>query len=152
MMKQNKQVAMSLERQHIKHVKHYYRTLAEINMNLANIHKSIERRVNKKKYQFASDYVNQFISYTSVWNVKFVYNLENPEVALLQIFHLDYIFEQEPNNRFKRERRLFQEQKEIFDQVNPFKEEHIASRKQRMLDYIEEQTKQVHQQSDSSDT
>lgn len=149
-MKDNKQVAMSLERQHIKYVKHFYRTLAEINLNLATIHKSIERRINKKKYQYATEYVNQYISYTSVWNVKFVYNLENPEVALLQIFHLDYIFEKEPKNHFKKERRLLQEQKEIFAQVNPFKEEQIALRKQAMLEYIEEKSKQEKQQPENS--
>jgi len=135
-MKQHKQVALSLERQHLKYVKSYYKTLADINMCLGNIHRSIQPRIDKQKYRYTTEYVNQYISYTNVWNIKFVYNLENPEVALLQIFHLDYIFEHEPENRFATERKLLEEQKERFFTVNPYKAEQIQSRKQEMLDYI----------------
>lgn len=141
-MRQNKQVALSLERQHLKHVKSYYRTIAEINLCLGNIHRSIERRIDKQKYQHITEYVNQYISYTNVWNIKFVYNLENPEVALLQFFHLDYIFEHEPENRFREERMLLEEQRKLFAEVNPYKEEHIRSRKQAMLDYIRNHAEQ----------
>lgn len=141
-MKEHKEVAKSLEHQHIKYVKHFYRTLAEINIKLANIHKSIEHRIDKQKYRYATEYVNQFISYTTVWNIKFVYNLENPEVVLLQIFHLDYIFEREAKNQFKLERQQFEEQKKLFSQINPFKEEQMTSRKQKMFDYIAQQEKE----------
>ncbi len=137
-MEQNREVAKILERQHIKHVKHFYRSIAEINLELANIHRAIEHFIDKKKYQSITDYVNQYISYTSVWNVKFVYNLESPEVALLQIFHLDYIFSNEPKIRFKKERNIFIEQKNLFNNLKPFKEEHVQMRKQKMLDYIHE--------------
>lgn len=140
-MKQDKQVTLSLEQQHIKHVKSYYRTLAEINLCLGNIHRNIERRIQKQKYRYATEYVNQYISYTSVWNIKFVYNLENPEVALLQFFHLDYIFEHEPKNRFKSERLQLEEQRKLFSTVNPFKEEQIQLRKQQMLHFIKERSK-----------
>ncbi len=137
-MKGDRQVAMSLERQHIKHVRHYYRTIAEINVELAKLHKIIEVDINKEKYKFASEYVNQYVSYTSIWNVKFVYNLESPEVALLQIFHLDYIFDHEPENLFIKERKMLLEQKEQFFKLKPYQEEHIELRKQNMLQFIEE--------------
>lgn len=132
----DRQVAMSLERQHIKHVRHYYRTIAEINVELAKLHKDIEITINKDKYKFASEFVNQYISYTTIWNVKFVYNLESPEVALLQIFHLEYIFDHEPESSFAKERRLFVEQKELFLKLKPYQDDHIAMRKQNMLQFI----------------
>ncbi|WP_421663348.1 hypothetical protein [Lysinibacillus telephonicus] len=139
----DKQVAMFLERQHIKHVRHYYRTVAEINIELAKIHKNIEVDINKDKYKFASEYVNQYISYTTIWNMKFVYNLESPEVALLQIFHLDYIFKNEPESLFIKERRMLLEQKEQFFKLKPYKEEHIAIRKHKMLQFITEKENEL---------
>lgn len=132
-MKQHKQVALSLERQHLKYVKSYYKTLADINMCLGNIHRSIQPRIDKQKYRYATEYVNQYISYTNVWNIKFVYNLENPEVALLQIFHLDYIFEHEPENRFATERKLLEEQKERFLQSIPIKRNKYNQENRRCL-------------------
>lgn len=141
-MRQHKQVALSLERQHLKHIKSYYRTIAEINLRLGNIHRSIEYKIDKQKYQYATEYVNQYISYTTVWNIKFVYNLENPEVALLQIFHLEYIFEHEPKNSFITERKQLEEQRKQFSEVNPYKEEQIRSRKQEMLNYIKRRSEQ----------
>lgn len=141
-MRQHKQVALSLERQHLKHIKSYYRTIAEINLRLGNIHRSIEYKIDKQKYQYATEYVNQYISYTTVWNIKFVYNFENPEVALLQIFHLEYIFEHEPKNSFITERKQLEEQRKQFSEVNPYKEEQIRSRKQEMLNYIKRRSEQ----------
>lgn len=136
-MNTNKYVMKSLEQLHIKHVRHFYHSIAEINIELAIIHKSIEINIDKQNYRLVTEYINQFISHTSVWNVKFVYNLESPEVALLQIFHLEYIFEHEQNNRrFKRERAALEEQKERFLQLKAFKSEHMKLRKQKMLDYI----------------
>lgn len=135
-MNTEKYVAKSLEQLHIKHVRHLYRSIAGINLALAKIHKSIERKIDKQNYRVVTDYINQFISYTSVWNVKFVYNLESPEVALLQIFHLDYIFENEQNDQFISERASLKDQKEKFYQLNAFKLNHIKQRKQKMLDYV----------------
>ncbi len=116
-MNTDKYVVKSLEQLHIKHVRHFYRSIAEINLELAKIHKSIEVKIDKQNYRLVTEYINQFISYTSVWNVKFVYNLESPEVAMLQIFHLEYIFEHEPTRRFKRERAALEEQKEKFTSI-----------------------------------
>lgn len=135
-MNTEKYVARSIEQLHIKHVRHLYRSIAGINLALAKIHKNIERKIDKQKYRVVTDYMNQFISYTSVWNVKFVSNLESPEVAMLQIFHLDYILEQEPSCYFERERAKLNELNEKFQQLQAFKLEHIEMRKQKMLQHI----------------
>lgn len=138
-MKADKQVIKSLERQQIKHVRHFYRSIAEINLELAKLHRNIELKIDKNKYQLISDYVNQYISYTTIWNVKFVYNLESPEVALLQLLHLEYIFENESESLFNKERNNLNHQMELFMKLKPYKQEHVQLRKQNMLNYIKEQ-------------
>ncbi|SOC10852.1 hypothetical protein SAMN05880501_10647 [Ureibacillus xyleni] len=140
-MYQNRQVALSLERQHNKKIRHYYRVLADINLELAKLHKNIEVKINKEAYKHITEFVNQYISYTTVWNIKFIYNLESPEVALMQIFHLEYIFRHEPEARFMKERRILQEQKERFDSLKPYTKEHVQLRKQRMVEYLNEKEK-----------
>ena len=139
----NKATALQLERQQLKNVRHYYRTLAEINVELAKIHKSIQFNINKEAYKYATEYVNKYISYTTVWNIKFIYNLESPEVALLQIYHLEYIFNSESEELHLKERRIFSEQKDFFMRVTSFSKEHMEIRKKAMLDYIAQYEQEV---------
>lgn len=138
-MRTNKHVAKLIDRQNVNKMKHLYRSITNINIELAKIHKNIEFDINKKLYKHATDYVNQYISFTSIWNLKFVYNFENPEVALMQLFHLEYIFEHEPKNRFKQERNAFAKQYESFLETKIYPTQHINLRKQKMLDYIKQQ-------------
>ncbi len=123
----------------MKKVRKYYLSVADINLALAKIHDSIGPYIDKEKYKDASDYVNQFVSYTDIWHMKFVYNLESPEIALLQIFHLIYIFEQEPADKFGKEREILKQQQMEFDSLKPYKDEQIVARKEKMLQYIVEQ-------------
>ena len=133
----NKHVASSLEKQQLQNVLKYYLSIADINSTLSKVHQSVMPHIDLEKYKYATDYIHQFISYTSVWNLKFVANLESPEVALLQIFHLNYIFSQEPANCFTQERAILEEKEQYFYSLKPYKEEHIQKRMQTMLSYIE---------------
>jgi hypothetical protein len=132
----NKHAAKMLERQQSKKTRQVYHALAELNLSLNQLHKSIERYIDLDKYKYATEYVNQFISYTTVWNMKFVYNLENPEVALLQIFHLTYIFENEHESEFTKERRELTQLVAQFEEMNPFKQEKVEERYAKMVQYI----------------
>ena len=133
----NKHVASSLEKQQLQNVRKYYLSVADINSTLSKVHQSVMPHIDLEKYKYATEYVHQYISYTSVWNLKFVVNLESPEVALLQIFHLNYIFSQEPANCFTQERAILEEKEQYFYSLKPYKEEHIQKRMQTMLSYIE---------------
>ena len=133
----NKHVASSLEKQQLQNVRKYYLSIADINSTLSKVHQSVMPHINLEKYKYATQYIHQYISYTSVWNLKFVVNLESPEVALLQIFHLNYIFSQEPANCFTQERAILEEKEQYFYSLKPYKEEHIQKRMQTMLSYIE---------------
>lgn len=140
----NRYVAKSLERQQVKQTRQFYHALAELNLELSKIHKSIERVIDKDRYKYATEYVDQFISYTTVWHLKFVYNLENPEVALLQIFHLNYIFTHEAPEQFSSERYLFGQCKETFNTINPYKLELVEDRYSKMLQYIDDNESPSH--------
>ena len=134
----NKQAASSLEKQEMKSVRKYYLSIADVNMKLSKIHQQLKPHIDLEKYKPATDYIHQYISYTTVWNLKFVLNLESPEVALLQIFHLNYIFQHEPLGRFMQEREQFLEVEQYFYSLKPFKEDHIERRLLAMLTYIRE--------------
>ena len=108
-MDKNKHAARSLERQHLRNVRKYNLSVADVNIALSKVHQAIMPHLDLEAYRLATEYIHQYISYTSVWNLKFVANLESPEVALLQIFHLDHIFKNEPANRFKKERAILAE-------------------------------------------
>lgn len=133
----NKHAAISIEKQHLQNVRKYYLSIADINIALSKVHQAVLPHINLEKYKYATDYIHQYISYTSVWNLKFVVNLESPEVALLQIFHLNYIFSQEPANCFTQERAILEEREQYFYSLKPYKEDHIQKRLQTMLSYIE---------------
>lgn len=133
----NKQTALSLERQHLKKIRKYYLVVADINVALAQLHKKLRPQLDVAKYQFATDYIHQYVSYTTVWHLKFVTNLESPEVALMQIFHLEYIFSHEPADRFIKERAILQEKQQLFHNLNTFSQEHIDKRREKMMAFIQ---------------
>lgn len=133
----NKQAAHSMEKQQLKAVRKYYLSISDINMKLSKIHQQIQSQIDLNKYKYATEYIHQYISYTSVWNLKFVLNLESPEVALLQIFHLNYIFQHEPENNFTQQRQELVHVAADFFSLKPYKDDHIERRLQAMLHYIQ---------------
>ena len=132
----NKHVAKSLESQHLKSTRKYYHSIADINLELMKVHRSIERYINKERYAAATSYVNQYISYTTIWNIKFVYNFENPEVVLMQLLHLNYILTNEPKDNFLDERQLVIQQEQKFKKLKPYRDEQIELRIEKMQQYI----------------
>ena len=62
----------------------YYLSIADINSSLSKVHQAVMPHIDLEKYKYTTEYIHRYISYTSVWNLKFVVNLESPEVALLQ--------------------------------------------------------------------
>ncbi|MER1998393.1 MAG: hypothetical protein ABS882_01355 [Lysinibacillus sp.] len=111
--------------------------MIKINTSLAVIHKKLQTHISTEKYADATSYVAQFIPYTTIWNIKFTYNLESPEVALMQILHLEYIFSNEDANLFTKERAILVEMKQLFLAYSPYSKNLIALRKQRFLDFSE---------------
>lgn len=129
-------IAKSLERQHLKSARKYSLIISDINIALTKIHQQITNQIDHSKYRAATAFVDQYIAHTSIWQIKFVANFENPEVVLMQLFHLDYIFQNEPAVCFSTERELLNEQWRKFSEVMLYTEEQIQQRKQKMLHYI----------------
>lgn len=130
-------IAKSLERQHLKSARKYSLIISDINVALTKIHLQITDQINHSKYEAATAYANQYIAHTSIWQIKFVSNFENPEVVLMQIFHLDYIFNNEPSDLFSAERELLNMQWQKFANIMLYTEEQLLQRKQKMLQYIQ---------------
>lgn len=131
------QSANALNSQKSRTAKKYTLAIADINTELIKIHKILERCIKRSDYQAATAYVDQYISYTTVWNIKFVYNLENPEVTLMQLLHLNYILQQEQAEQLEPLRRAVTEQQAKFHELQPYRDEQIALRKEKMLSFIE---------------
>ena len=113
--------------------------MKEVNIELAQIHKRLERQIDVNHYKHATNYVNQYVSYTSIWNMKFNYNIESPEVALLQCLHLYYILNNEHEETLQQERQTVDSMYKLFSKYKPFSDEQIIIRKQQMLRHIDEQ-------------
>lgn len=130
-------IAKSLERQHLKSTRRYPLLISDINTELINIHQQITDQIDHSKYEAATAFVDQYITHTSIWQIKFVCNFENPEVVLMQFFHLNYIFKNEPTDRFLTEQGLVNEQWQKFVAIMLYTEEQIQQREQKMLHYIQ---------------
>lgn len=134
----NKYVARLNEQQERLNSKKFYGTINDINTKLSKVHRSIATKVDIEKYKPATDYLNQYILHTDVWNLKFLMNLENPEIAMLQIFNLEFIFAVEKNAPLEEELATFEEQAKLFYSLGVYSEEHLEKRKQNMYWAIQE--------------
>ncbi|MGN7477045.1 hypothetical protein ACTHOQ_04245 [Solibacillus silvestris] len=134
-------VAKSLERQHLKSMRKHSLQIIDINTVLKDLHHRIASCIDAGKYEAATTYVNQYISHTHIWHIKFVCNLEEPEVALMQIFHLQYIFRQEPADKFIKEREILEEQYGKFRAITLYSNKHMEVRRQKMAQFIKEYKK-----------
>ena len=133
-------VAKSMERQHLKSVRKLSLQIVDINTALKDVHHQLAPHIDETKYEAATAYVNQYISHTHIWNIKFVCNLEDSEVALMQLFHLKYILDHEPAELYQNARDILEEQREKFKVITLFPNEHIEMRRRKMLDYINNYT------------
>lgn len=133
-------VAKSMERQHLKSVRKLSLQIIDINTALKDVHHQLAPHIDESKYEAATTYVNQYISHTHIWNIKFVCNLEDSEVALMQLFHLKYILDREPAELYQNERNILEEHREKFMAITLFPNEHIEMRRKKMLDYINNYT------------
>ena len=113
-----------------------HKVMFQVNQELAQIHKSLFNEIDQEKYFYATEFAEQYISYTSIWNIKFQYNLESPEVAAIQILHLEYIFEQEESQQFQPQRAIFNDIAILFNEHKPYTDQMMSLRRQKMLDYI----------------
>lgn len=131
----NKHAAKSFEQQHLQRVRKSTHAIIDINIALGDVHRTLHKHIDITPFEPATTYVDQFVSYTTVWNLKFVYNLESPEVAMLQLFHLRYILKHFPEEQFTAERAIVEENFTKFNEVKPFTDDNVANRFEKFLSF-----------------
>ena len=110
-----------------------HKVMQEVNTELSRVHKTIKQYINHEQYIHATNFAEQYISYTSLWNLKFSYNMESPEVALLQLLHFDYIFKHELPTAFTKEREVFSKMHQLFANIHHIQMNRLKSASKKCL-------------------
>lgn len=135
----NKDLARTLEQQHKRSVKGLFLKIQDLNNNCTLLRKRLEPHIDLAVYKNAINYVNQFVSHTSILNLKFITNTENLEVVVLHALLLAHIIENEDSYTFEYEHNLLQGYiHEIFT-LNNHAKALYTNHQEKMLLYIESQ-------------
>ncbi|WP_274308896.1 hypothetical protein [Solibacillus daqui] len=121
---------------HLKTIRRYPLQIATLNENLKVLHDHIAPHIDETRYEAITSYANQYISHTHIWDLKFANNLENPEVALMQLFHLKFILASEPAHLHQSIRSNLEELTHKFRRITLYSDEQLKLREVKMLDYI----------------
>ena len=65
--------------------------IENFNEEAALLHKKLRPLIDEQALQHVSAYVNQYISHTDIWTMKFKTNMQNAEVATMQMLHLTFV-------------------------------------------------------------
>ena len=128
---------------HLKTIRRYPLQIATLNESLKELHDRLAPHIDVTAYEAISSYVNQYISYTHIWNVKFANNLESPEVALMQLFHLQFILTREPADLHLAIRANLEELHQKFLSITLYSTEQLTVRETKMRDYIHQFEQQL---------
>lgn len=133
----NKFAAKSFEQQHLQRVRKSAHAIIDINIAIGDIHRMFANTIDVTPFEKATAYVNKYVSYTNIWNMKFVYNLESPEIAMLQLFHVQYILDHFPETAFVKEREIVEENIMRFRNTKPFSDESVAERYDKFMAVVQ---------------
>lgn len=136
----NKHLARTLEQQHKRSVRGLFLKIEELNNACTELRKRLEPRVNLTLYKDAIDYVNQFVSHTSILNLKFITNTQNLEVAVLHALLLSYILENEDDHSLEYEDRLLQDYVHQIFTLNDHARTLFVNHRDKMLTSIQKQS------------
>ena len=135
----NKHLARTLEQQHKRSIRGLFLKIQELNNKCTLLRKRLEPHIDMTVYENAIDYVNEFISHTTILNLKFITNTQNLEVLVLHTLLLSYVLENEDPRSFEYEQKLLHEYiQEIFD-LNEHAKTLFMNHQEKMLYYIQSQ-------------
>lgn len=136
----DKDLARTLEQQHKRSVRGLFLKIQDINNNCTLLRKRLEPQIDLAVYKNAIDYVNQFVSHTTILNLKFITNTQNLEVVVLHALLLMHILENEDHSAFEYELHLLQGYiLEIFA-LNDHAKTLYTNHQEKMLHYMESQS------------
>jgi len=135
----NKDLARTLEQQHKRSVRGLFFKIQDLNNNCTLLRKRIEPHIDLAIYKHAIDYVNQFVSHTTILNLKFITNTQNLEVVVLHTLLLTYIVENEDSYTFEYEHKLLQGYIHEIFALNDHAKALYTNHQEKMLHYMESQ-------------
>lgn len=136
----NKHLARTLEQQHKRSVKGLFLKIQDLNNECTMLRKRIDAHIEIMQYNDAIDYVNQYVSHTSILNLKFITNTQNLEVVVLHAILLGYILTTESAKSFEYEKQLLEGYIEEIVALNDHAPTLFSNHKEKMLQYIASQT------------
>jgi len=135
----NKDLARTLEQQHKRSVRGLFLKIQDLNNNCTLLIKRLEPHIDLAVYKHAIDYVNQFVSHTTILNLKFITNTQNLEVVVLHTLLLTYIVENEDSFTFEYEHKLLQGYIHEIFALNDHAKALYKNHQEKMLHYMESQ-------------
>ena len=81
----NKHLARTLEQQHKRTVRGLFLKIQDLNNECSILRQRLEKNIDLNQYKDAIDYVNKYVTHTSILNLKFITNTQNLEVVVLQL-------------------------------------------------------------------
>ncbi|MEQ6357456.1 hypothetical protein ABNX05_22895 [Lysinibacillus sp. M3] len=135
----NKDLARTLEQQHKRSVRGLFLKIQDLNNNCTLLRKRLEPHIDLAVYKHAIDYVNQFVSHTTILNLKFITNTQNLEVVVLHTLLLTHIVESEDSHTFEYEHKLLQGYIHEIFALNDHAKALYTNHQEKMLHYMESQ-------------
>ncbi|OCS88695.1 hypothetical protein [Caryophanon tenue] len=103
----NKEASKLIDNRMKRKEKEFYKRIEDFNLQAVALHKRLFTKVDREQYKVLSDYVNQYIAHTHIWDIRFITNLREFEVATMQMLHFHFIFEKEPLDTLTQERKIY---------------------------------------------
>ncbi|MGE7111314.1 hypothetical protein [Lysinibacillus sp. NPDC047702] len=135
----NKHLARTLEQQHKRSVRGLFLKIQELNNKCTLLRKRLEPHIDMTVYEHAIDYVNDFVSHTTILNLKFITNTQNLEVVVLHTLLLSYILENEEPHSFDYEQKQLHEYIQETFSLNEHAKTLFINHQEKMLHYIQSQ-------------
>ncbi|MEY9980151.1 hypothetical protein [Lysinibacillus sp. RC79] len=135
----NKDLARTLEQQHKRSVRGLFLKIQDLNNDCTLLRKRLEPQIDLAVYKNAIDYVNQFVSHTTILNLKFITNTQNLEVVVLHALLLAHILENEDCYAFDYEHHLLQGYIHEIFALNDHAKALYTNHQEKMLHYMESQ-------------
>ena len=132
----NKHLARTLEQQHKRTVRGLFLKIQDLNNECSILRQRLEKNIDLNQYKDAIDYVNKYVTHTSILNLKFITNTQNLEVVVLHAILIEFIITNETAKSFDYEKQLLEGYIEEILALNDHAPILFANHKEKMLQYI----------------
>lgn len=133
----NKHASTLIDRKLKRTDKDYISKIESFNEEAVLLHKRVRPLTDEQLVLRVSEYVSSYIPHTDIWEVKFKSNLQNLEVATLQMIHLTFTMALVPK-KHEYEWRKFQELQTTFPTLSDFAEKQFLIHYNRVKELLQQ--------------